>query len=43
MRIRNFGNEPEETLLTAEDVANVSINTLLSNMTGEVIDVKLSK
>lgn len=40
MRIRNFGNEPEGTLLSAEKVAKVSINVLLSPMTGEVIDVR---
>ncbi|MCD8182117.1 MAG: bifunctional cytidylyltransferase/SDR family oxidoreductase [Bacteroides sp.] len=40
MRIRNFGNEPENTLLNPQDVATASINTLLSDMTGEVVDVK---
>ena len=40
MRIQNFGNEPEGTLLPAEDVAIASFNTLFSNATGEVIDVR---
>ena len=40
MRIQNFGNEPENTLLDPKVVATVSVNTLLSRMTGEVVDVK---
>lgn len=40
MRVQNFGNEPENTLLPAEDVAIVSLNTLFSSVTGEVIDVR---
>ena len=40
MRIKNFGNEPENTLLDPKTVAVASVNTLLSKMTGEVIDVK---
>lgn len=40
MRIRSFGNEPEGTLLDAKVVAIVSVNTLASDMTGEVVDVK---
>lgn len=40
MRIKNFGNEPENTLLDSKTVAIVSINTLFTNLTGEVIDVK---
>lgn len=40
MRIQNFGNEPEGTLLPAVDVAIASINTVFSNATGEVIDVR---
>lgn len=43
MRIQNFGNEPESTLLPAEDVAIVSINTIFSSATGEVIDVRRKK
>ena len=43
MRIQNFGNEPEGTLLPAEDVAIASLNTVFSNATGEVIDVRRKK
>lgn len=43
MRIKNFGNEPEDTLLDATKVAEVSLATLLSNMTGQVIDVRRSE
>lgn len=41
MRIKNFGNEPEETLLKPEIVALRTIQTLLSNYSGQVIDVRL--
>lgn len=40
MRTRNFGMEPEDSLLKSSVVAAVSINSLFSSMTGEVIDVK---
>lgn len=40
MRVKNFGNEPEGTLLDPRTVAVASVKTLLSPMTGEVIDVK---
>lgn len=40
MRVQNFGNEPKNTLLSAEKVAVASVRTLLSGMTGEVIDVR---
>ncbi|MRT94805.1 bifunctional cytidylyltransferase/SDR family oxidoreductase [Ancylomarina sp. 16SWW S1-10-2] len=40
MRIKNFGIEPDNTLLTSFAVATASINTLVSNMNGVVIDVK---
>lgn len=41
MRIKNFGNEPEDTLLQPEIVAQRCIQTLLSKYTGQVIDVRL--
>jgi ribitol-5-phosphate 2-dehydrogenase (NADP+) / D-ribitol-5-phosphate cytidylyltransferase len=41
MRMKNFGSEPEETLLKPEAVALRCIQTLLSNYTGQVIDVRL--
>lgn len=40
MRTENFGNEPEESLLTAEVVAEATLKTLLSDRTGQVIDVR---
>lgn len=40
MRIQNFGNEPDDTLLPVKDVAIASINTIFSNATGEIIDVR---
>ena len=43
MRVQNFGNEPEGTLLPAEDVAIASLNTVFSGSTGEVIDVRRKK
>jgi ribitol-5-phosphate 2-dehydrogenase (NADP+) / D-ribitol-5-phosphate cytidylyltransferase len=41
MRIKNFGNEPEESLLDATRVAEDSLKTLMSNITGQVIDVRI--
>ncbi len=43
MRTKNFGIEPEDTLLKACEVAEASLRTLISNTTGEVIDVKILK
>ena len=40
MRFKAFGKEPEGSLLCAEKVAEASIKTLLSDLTGEVIDVR---
>lgn len=40
MRIKNFGHEPDHTLLKSEQVANAAINTLFSSFSGQVIDVK---
>lgn len=41
MRTANFGIEPDETLLKSEEVARVSLETLLSDFSGEVVDIKL--
>lgn len=41
MRMKNFGNEPQDTLLKPDTVALRCIQTLLSNYTGQVIDVRL--
>ena len=41
MRVSNFGQEDPKTLLSAQKVAYASINTLISNITGQIVDVKL--
>lgn len=41
MRTKNFGLEPEDTLLKPETVAFRCVQTLLSNYTGQVIDVRI--
>ncbi|MGW1029254.1 SDR family NAD(P)-dependent oxidoreductase [Streptomyces sp. NPDC002577] len=41
MRVRAFGNEPADSLLTSEAVARTSIDVLLSARTGQVVDVRL--
>lgn len=41
MRVKNFGSEPEDTLLKPETVALRCIQTLLSSYTGQVIDVRI--
>ena len=41
MRISNFGVEEPSTLLSAENVAKVALGTLLSDITGQVVDVKV--
>jgi len=43
MRVSNFGKEDPKTLLSSKEVAYGSINTLLSDLTGQVIDIKLTK
>ena len=40
MRRKAFGNEPQESLLSPEKVAEASLKTLLSDLTGQIIDVK---
>lgn len=40
MRTKNFGVEPDDSLLNPAVVAIASINTLVSKLTGEVIDVR---
>lgn len=40
MRLSNFGIEPEGSLLEPEKVAIASLNALVSDLTGEVIDVR---
>ncbi|MDE6753643.1 MAG: 2-C-methyl-D-erythritol 4-phosphate cytidylyltransferase [Muribaculaceae bacterium] len=41
MRIKNFGIEDDSTLLKSEVVAEVSAKVLTSNITGQVVDVKI--
>ena len=41
MRVKNFGNEDESTLLKSETVAEVSTKVLVSDITGHVVDVKI--
>ncbi|HEY5845909.1 MAG TPA: SDR family oxidoreductase, partial [Microlunatus sp.] len=40
MRTKAFGEEPEATLLSSEDVARQSLDVLLSGQTGHVIDIR---
>lgn len=40
MRFNAFGKEPENSLLSPQIVANVCANILLSNITGQIIDVR---
>jgi len=42
MRRSNFGKEPKETLLSPKTVAYISLAVTLSNITGQVIDVRKS-
>lgn len=43
LRYKNFGKEPEDTLLSSEQVAFDSLKTVLSDLTGQVIDVRKPK
>lgn len=40
MRVKNFGVEPEDSLLKSEVVAEATVRCLLADYTGQVIDVK---
>jgi 2-C-methyl-D-erythritol 4-phosphate cytidylyltransferase len=40
MRVRAFGAEPPDTLLSSMSVALTSIDVLVSDLTGQVIDVR---
>lgn len=42
MRVKNFGTEPDDTLLRSEDVAAATVRCLLADYTGQVIDVRRS-
>lgn len=41
MRVRAFGEEPAHTLLSPRAVAQTSMDVLISDLTGHVIDVRL--
>ena len=41
MRRRAFGEEPVETLLSAELVAQTSLDVLVSSLTGQVVDIRV--
>ena len=41
MRVKNFGIEPDNSLLDPREVANVTVKVLLSELTGQVVDVKI--
>lgn len=41
MRTENFGTEPSASLLDASAVAQATLQTLLSHISGEVVDVRL--
>lgn len=40
MRTKAFGNEPKESLLEPKKVAEASLKTLLSELSGQVVDVR---
>ena len=40
MRTKAFGEEPEHTLLASEAVARASLDVLISELTGQVVDVR---
>ena len=41
MRTKNFGIEPKNTLLRSIEPATVTVKVLLSDLTGQVVDVKI--
>jgi 2-C-methyl-D-erythritol 4-phosphate cytidylyltransferase len=41
MRVSNFGTEDPSTLLPVDRVAETSLQTLLTDNTGQVVDVRL--
>jgi len=40
MRVTNFGKEPEDSLLSPQEVARTTVQALMDNFTGQIIDVK---
>ena len=43
MRIKSFGKEDPDTLLSSSEVAETALKALLSDISGQVIDVKIQK
>jgi len=43
MRIKSFGKEDPKTLLSSQEVAEESVKALLSDISGQVIDIKMAK
>ena len=43
MRLKAFGEEPSETLLTSEAVAATVLDLLTADLTGHVVDVRMSR
>jgi 2-C-methyl-D-erythritol 4-phosphate cytidylyltransferase len=43
MRTRNFGIEPENTLLSPEAVAEATLTTLMADFSGMIVDVRRAK
>jgi len=43
MRVRSFGYEDPNSLLDAQEVAAVTLNTLISDLTGQIVDIKVKK
>ena len=43
MRFENFGNEPKEKLLDSKSVALATLMTVLSDLSGQVINVTMDK
>ncbi len=43
MRLKNFGVEPKESLLSPQVVADTTLDTALSDYTGQIIDIKISQ
>ncbi|WP_239161313.1 bifunctional cytidylyltransferase/SDR family oxidoreductase [Acrocarpospora phusangensis] len=41
MRLRAFGEEPPTSLLSAKEVARTSVEVLISDLTGQVVDVRI--
>lgn len=43
MRMKNFGKEDEDTLLTPEEVAMKTLSVIGSDVTGQVFEIKMDQ